>query len=364
VNQVNYQINEKLSYPVYTGTDLWNVIRETLSPSVQQNDLYILTDRNTRKFCYPILLSNIPGFGRLPVFTLPAGEDTKKLKQLENVWKWLMESGASRNSMLVNLGGGVISDIGGFAAATFNRGMRYINIPTSLVGQVDAGIGGKTGINVDGIKNQAGLFYNPIAVFILPQFLETLPQSHFRSGFAEIVKCAALSGKASWNRAKKFSLPGNDMLLTLIDETVNFKCSVVAGDPLDTSSRKVLNFGHTVGHSLESFYLGHGNKDYLHGDAVAAGMICEAYVSARLTGLPEEDLEEITSLVVSVFQPGGIESPDYEKIISLIEHDKKQTGAGICYSLLEEIGKPVTGILVNREILIESFNFYNTRVKR
>ena len=362
MNRDNYHIDEELPYPVYIGTGLWNIAYDIIGPFIGRNDLYILVDDNTLKFCYPVMLANIPGLNSMPFYTLPACEYNKGVKQLEKIWKWLMAEGASRNSLLLNLGGGVVSDIGGFAAATFNRGMKYINIPTTLIGQVDAGIGGKTGINIDGFKNQAGTFYDPVAVFIMPQFLETLPEAHLRSGFAEIVKCAALSGQDSWNRVKNFSLSDKAELLNLIEETVHFKCDVVAGDPFDTTSRRILNFGHTVGHGLEGFYLNKRKKDYLHGDAVAAGMICESRISAEVSGLPEGEIEEITGLLVSVFHPGRIEAADYEKIISFIDHDKKQPCAGLCYSLIERIGKPVTGVLVNREILVESFNYYNKKI--
>ena len=173
-----------------------------VQPFLKSGGVYIFTDHNTLRFCFPLLKDNIPILAQQPLYSIAPGEQSKDLTGLAGTWQWLMENGAGRNSLLINLGGGVVSDLGGFAAATFNRGMKYINIPTSLIGLVDAAIGGKSALNVSGIKNQAGLFYDPAAVFIIPAFLDTLPEDHYRSGFAEIIKCAALSGGKFWEMVK------------------------------------------------------------------------------------------------------------------------------------------------------------------
>jgi 3-dehydroquinate synthase len=364
VKQDNYYKDAILSYPVYLGSDLWNVTGSFLQPFILQGNAFLLADTNTQEFCLPLLKKNIPGFENIPAFILPAGEGSKDLAQFGKILKWLMVSGASRNSLLINLGGGVVTDIGGFAAAAFNRGMKYINLPTTLMGQVDAAIGGKTGINVGGVKNQAGLFYDPLAVFILPEFLETLPEEQTRSGFAEIVKCAALAGKGAWEIVKNSSFTDKQALFNLTGETVKFKCKVVAEDPFDLSSRKMLNFGHTAGHGLESFHISLGRKDYLHGDAVAAGMICESWISHETAGLPGNELEEITELIISAFHPDPIEKKHYSRISSFMDYDKKKTVAGIGYSLLEKLGKPVLGRTVDRDILYGSFDYYNNVITK
>jgi len=275
-----------------------------------------------------------------------------------------MEAGAVRESLLVILGGGVVSDLGGFAAATFKRGIRYINIPTSLIGQVDAAVGGKTGINIAGIKNQAGLFYDPSAVFILPELLETLPESNFRSGFAEIIKCAALSGNGFWEKMKNKTAQEQDHLFGFIFETVNFKCRTVAVDPFDHSTRKMLNFGHTVGHALEIFSNMPGRVGMLHGEAVAAGMICEAYLSYETAGLSEFWLEEITTVIKEFFDLKPIKNLSFGQLFTMMEHDKKKTINGIGFSLLESLGKPILERSVGRVNLTRSFEYFNRKIQK
>jgi 3-dehydroquinate synthase len=346
------------------GNDLWNITGDLIRPYIQEGNAFLLTDVNVRKLCLPVLQANIKEIGKVPVFSIPAGEVSKSAIHLEKVWQWLMASGASRGSLLINLGGGVVTDIGGFAAATYNRGMKYINIPTTLMGQVDAGIGGKTGINIGGVKNQVGLFYDPLAVFIVPEFLETLPEEHTRSGFAEIIKCAALAGDGFWEKVKDFSLADKAGLFDLACETAHFKCAAVAADPYDNSSRNMLNFGHTVGHGLESHYISLERENYLHGDAIAAGMICEAWISHQTTGLSVSEMEEVTSLIIKYFHLSPIEVGHFEQICSIMEYDKKKTPGGVGFSLLNKLGKPVSGKTVERKILLRSLEYYNNAVSQ
>lgn len=350
---------ESLTYPVHLGFNLWREIDQLLQPFLKSRGIYLLTDNNTHSYCLPVLKDNIPLLAEQPSFSISLGERYKDLSSLYRIWTWLMEAGAGKNSLLINLGGGVVSDLGGFAAATFNRGMPYINIPTSLIAQVDAAIGGKTGLNISGIKNQAGLFYNPAAVFIMPVFLETLPEAHFKSGFAEIIKCAALSGHKFWELLKKDGALERKHIFRLISETVNFKCRIVAEDPFDRSTRKMLNFGHTVGHALESFSNMPGRVEMLHGEAVAAGMICEAYISYETAGLPKYELEEISTVIKTFFDLEPLENRFFDQFLKMINHDKKKNINGIGFSLLECLGKPCLERSVERVNLIRSFEYYN-----
>jgi 3-dehydroquinate synthase len=359
---VNHPANimiESLTYPVYLGHDLWQEIDQIARPFLKSGGVYILTDTNTSRFCFPTLSGKIPILTGQALYSITPGEQSKDLQGLAGVWKWLMESGAGRNSLLINLGGGVVSDMGGFAAATFNRGMKYINIPTSLIGQVDAAIGGKSALNVSGIKNQVGLFYNPEAVFILPDFLETLPEAHFKSGFAEIIKCAALSGGEFWERLKKANPTDRKNIFNLLSETVRFKCRVVAEDQFDNSARKMLNFGHTVGHALESIFNIKDENFILHGEAVAAGMICEAYLSNKLAGMGIDELEEISSVIRNYFDLKPIGENHFERLAEFVNYDKKKSANGIGFSLLEGFGKHSPGIVVNSTDLIQSIAYYN-----
>jgi 3-dehydroquinate synthase len=357
LRQHTYLKFESLTYPVYIGSGILNELKALIQPYLKSGGIYILTDLNTRDFCIPELYHHIPGLTGQPLFSIIPGEKSKELYTLEEIWIWLMNSGATRDSLLINLGGGVVSDLGGFAAATYKRGIPYINIPTSLIGQADAAIGGKTGVNISGVKNQAGLVYDPQAVFILPELLATLPEAHIKSGFAEIIKCAALSGNGFWEMVKAKKTPDQHDLFDLISETVKFKCNVVSEDPSDRSTRKILNFGHTVGHALESYNLENGGM--LHGEAVAAGMICEAFLSFEIAGLPGDELEEISSVIRTFFDPKPIDKGYFHGLIRLMDHDKKKTSEGRGFSLLKSIGKPSFERSVDQVKIIKSFEYFN-----
>jgi 3-dehydroquinate synthase len=359
-----YHINESLAYPVIIGYELWPEMDTFLKPFMKSGRLFILTDDNTRNYCLPVLINHLPVLALQAVFNISPGEQSKDISSLERIWQWLMKAGATKDSLLINLGGGVVSDIGGFAAATYKRGMRYINVPTSLMGQVDAGIGGKTGINIAGVKNQAGLIYNPSAVFINPVFLATLPGAHRTSGFAEIIKNAALSGGGFWEQLKNMVYHEQDLFFDILLKAVTFKCSIVADDLFDLSTRKMLNFGHTVGHAIESFSYEQGTTGWMHGEAVAAGMVCEAYLSHLTSGLPKSEMEEITAVISTFFNLKPLESRSYDKILHLIDHDKKKTTPGIGFSLLENLGKPCLERSVDRQDIIRSLEYYNQIFKK
>lgn len=362
-NPANIKI-DSLSYPVYLGTDPWPEIHQIILPYLDSGGVFILTDANTSRYCLPLLLDNIPLLAGRPLFSIEPGEQSKDLPVVADAWTWLMESGAGRNSLLINLGGGVVSDLGGFAAATFNRGMKYINIPTSLIGQVDASIGGKSALNINGIKNQVGLFYNPAAVFIIHGFLETLPEDHFKSGIAEIIKCAALSGGEFWQLLKQKGAPDRADIFPLIYEAVTYKCRIIAEDPLDNYSRQMLNFGHTIGHAIESLYNSMGDVKMLHGQAIAAGMISEAWLSNKLAGMSLEDLKDLSTVLKSHFELNPIEEKDYTRLLQAVIYDKKKSGKGIRFALLQGLGKHSPGIVVNNTDMIESFGYYNEVVQR
>jgi 3-dehydroquinate synthase len=355
---------ESLTYPVHIGFDLWHEIEIILQPFLKSGGIYILTDHNTSKYCFPVLKEKITILTEQPLYSISPGEQSKDLPGLASIWTWLMENGAGRNSLLINLGGGMVSDLGGFAAATFNRGMAYINIPTSLIGQVDAAIGGKSALNVNGIKNQAGLFCNPDAVFIIPVFLETLPEAHYKSGYAEIIKSAALSGHKFWELLKQDDTFDHNQIFSLIAETVSFKCRIVAEDPFDKSGRKMLNFGHTVGHALESVGNIRGGDEMLHGQAVAAGMICEAYLSNKLAGMSVNELDNISSVIKFFFDLKPVAEDLFDELAGYVNYDKKKTENGIGFSLLESIGKHSPDIIVDHESLIQSFEYYNRIIKQ
>jgi 3-dehydroquinate synthase len=359
VERDDYLIINHLSYPVYIGANPWDLLKEFVGPYLNGRGVFILTDLNTQKYCLPVLIEHVPSLAGIPSLAVEPGEQSKDLMSAGRIWNWLMENNAGRKSLLINLGGGVISDLGGFSAATFKRGMPFINIPTSLIGQADAAIGGKTGINHSGVKNQAGVFADPSAVFVFPAFLRTLPSDQIRSGFAEILKSALLAGNDVWERIRSVESPYGETDESLIIESVKYKAKLVSIDPYDHSSRKALNFGHTAGHAIESFFNRPGMPGMLHGDAVAEGMVCEAFISSGLAGLPETDMESIISTIIRHFPVKSIDGQYFEEILSLMEHDKKKLGTGINFSLLKSIGHPVVDIEAEREIIFQSFRYLN-----
>lgn len=351
------------SGPVFISHEPWHEIELFLSPHASRGGIYILTDQNTYKYCLPRLKDNLTFLQNCPVFALIPGDESKNLLSLEMIWHWLMENNAGRDSLLVNLGGGVVSDLGGFAAATFKRGMPYINVPTTLIGQADAAIGGKTGINVAGFKNQAGLFSDPSAVFINPAFLETLPDEHFKSGFAEIIKCAALAGNDFWKEVKNYSSGINHQLEALIIRSVDFKCRITSQDPLDRSIRKILNFGHTIGHAIESCFNRPGRKEIFHGEAIAIGMICESILSHELEGLSQDETGRICGLIRARFDLRPLETGDHQELIRFMQQDKKMNNRGIGFTLLKNVGNPVFDRVADMSHVLRSFNSYNHFMK-
>jgi 3-dehydroquinate synthase len=348
-----------LPYPVYVGNDMWDKIRRLVLPYLRKEGVFLLADQNTEKHCLPILLHFIPELYDAEIFTLKTGESSKNISTLGELWNWLIERNARRGSLVINLGGGVVSDIGGFAAATIKRGIPYINIPTTLIGQADAAIGGKTGINMAGAKNQAGVFHNPEAVFIIPDFLLTLPDRHFKSGFAEIIKCAALSGKSSWTKLHNMSGYSVECLTPLIYDAVRYKSSIVKKDPFDRAERKALNFGHTAGHAIESLFNQHGMTGMLHGEAVASGMIIETFLSGIISGLNEHERDDLISVICKHFDLPVVLDKYHEVLMNLMNLDKKNDADSINFTLLESIGKPVINCKVSANDIMLSFGKLN-----
>jgi 3-dehydroquinate synthase len=295
------------------------------------------------------------------------GEASKSLENAEKLWLDLMAEGADRSSLLINLGGGVVSDLGGFVAAGYNRGIKYINIPTSLMGQADAAIGGKTAVNLGNIKNQVGFFHSAAAIFICPDFLMTLPEEHLRSGFAEIIKSILVSDGSLWRRLK--NRPVSRMLRQpvesafwqeLILAAITFKNKVVVKDYREVKLRKVLNFGHSFGHAFESFSMMDSQVPLLHGEAVAAGMICAAWLSHRKTGLSRPALDEITNYIVEGFGRYHVGPVSLPILMEIMKHDKKMKDGKLQFTLLSKPGLPLLNVSCSQEEILEAIDFYNT----
>ncbi len=291
----------------------------------------LLVDENTKKYCLPKL--NNP-YDLL--IEIKSGEQEKNLETCDQIWKDLTVSSFTRKSLLVNLGGGVIGDMGGFAASTFKRGIPFVNVPTTLLSQVDASIGGKLGVDYNGLKNHIGVFRDPDAVIVDSSFLETLPQKHVISGYAEVAKHALIHDDKHWSHLDAQDLDSLDWK-EIIPKSIAIKQQVVSEDPFEKGLRKILNFGHTLGHAIESHLL-HSATPLLHGEAIAIGMILESHISTAQGMTSTKDYESIKNhLMVRFNLP--TELPAYETLAPYLIQDKKNINENVSFSLLKRIGE-------------------------
>lgn len=320
------------------------------------SQLGVISDSNTAKFCYPIIASLLPENHKH--FSFPAGEVNKNLTTCTQIWQWMTDVGFDRKALIINLGGGVTGDMGGFCAATYKRGIRFINIPTTLLSQVDASVGGKLGIDFNGFKNHIGVFTQPELVLISEIFLETLPLEELRSGYAEVLKHGLIQN-ADYFSCLKINSWEKQNWREIIEKSVQIKREVVEKDPKENGLRKILNFGHTIGHAFESFYLD-SEKHLLHGEAIAVGMICEAYLSHKKSGLPKDDLKTITEALTEIYGIFQFPETDIDGIIQLCSQDKKNEGSTVNFSLLRRIGNCDYNITANTAEIKEAITYYQT----
>ena len=317
--------------------------------------VFVLVDEMTHEHCLPLFV-DFSAFDPDLVMTIKAGEAHKTIDTCVQVWNTLSDYGADRKSLLINLGGGVVTDLGGFVASTFKRGIDFVNIPTTLLAMVDASVGGKTGVDLGTLKNQVGVINQPKMVLVLPAFLKTLEERQLRSGYAEMLKHALIANENLWTPLKTLypNITGDS-----IKDSVVLKEKIVEMDPYEQKERKKLNFGHTIGHSIESFYLGHdGKTTLLHGEAIAIGMIMEAYLSYEIQGLSKVQLEDITRTILSFFPKVEIEEQEILPILDYLKHDKKNSHGNVNFTLLSGIGRSVVDIKIPPEYLIKAFTYY------
>lgn len=288
----------------------------------------------------------------------PSGERHKNLRTCEKIWNELLLLKADRHTLIVNLGGGVTGDLGGFCTATFMRGLPFVQAPTTLLSQVDASIGGKLGVDFQGIKNLIGVIRQPEAVFIDPSFLTTLPPREIRSGFAEIVKHALIADAEYWHEILKIErLPTVDWS-TFILPSLCIKNALVEADPLEKNIRKALNFGHTVGHAIESWSL-MTRQPLRHGEAIAVGMVCEAWISTKIAGLPEADFQQIAHFIFKIFGRKNIDTQRISTILEFMQHDKKNRNGKLNFTLIPSIGKYRIGQEADERLVAESLRVYS-----
>lgn len=333
--------------------ELENIISES-----KNDKFFILTDSNTNKNCLNMLHCSEP-IANAHIITIKADDTNKNIESTAHVWKELSDNGCTRHSCLINIGGGMVTDLGGFAASTFKRGIDFINIPTTLLSMVDASVGGKTGINFNGLKNEIGVFNDAKAVIIDTAFLKTLDQHNICSGYAEMLKHSLLKDYKMWVQHINFNLysPDFDPLLNMIKESVEVKERIVSEDPHESGIRKALNLGHTAGHAFESYAM-HTNSPILHGYAVAYGIICELYLSHALQGFPLDKMRQTVNFIKENYGRMNITCDDYESLYSLMKHDKKNTGNEINFTLLKDVGDIKINQTVSKELILESLDFY------
>lgn len=345
-------------YSIFFNLECYNGINKHFKENIYSK-IFILVDENTHNHCLPIFLSRFETSLEIEIIEIESGEKNKTIETCISVWNVLSELGADRKSILINLGGGVITDIGGFIASTFKRGIAYINIPTTLLAMVDASVGGKTGIDLGHLKNQIGVINSGKMVLIDIDFLDTLPKNQFRSGLAEMLKHGLIHSEDYWNEFDNtFSLESKN-LDNLIRESVIIKKGIVEKDPNEIGVRKTLNYGHTLGHAIETYYLSNKEKiDLLHGEAVAIGMVLATYLSVKIAGFDELTCNTIKEKIISIYGKTQIDESDYKPIIDLLKFDKKNEHGKINFVLLKDFGKSKINCQVTNDLIIESFDFY------
>lgn len=344
------------SYAVHFNTDAYKALNIHLA-ATNYSKIFILVDENTHEHCLPSFMAHLESNSVIEIIEIEEGEINKNIHTCTQVWEVLSELDADRKSLVINLGGGVVTDLGGFVASTFKRGINFINVPTTLLAMVDASVGGKTGVDLGVLKNQIGVINQPEMVLVVTSFLATLNDRQLHSGYAEMLKHGLIKDRNYWNTLNGISTFDN--LDNLIYDSVVIKNEVVLKDPTEQNLRKILNYGHTLGHAVESYFLESEEHELLlHGEAIAIGMILEAYLSYKLSGLSKEDMDNIKNAFLSRYKKVTITDADIAKILPLLKFDKKNAHGEINFVLLKSIGEPVIDVTIPSDLLHEAFSYY------
>lgn len=352
------QAINSLGYQVYFEEDLASL--ESFISERNYSQILILVDINTNENCLPVFQAAVPNLTNYDIIEVDPGEENKNIDFCIGVWKTMLDFGADRKALMINLGGGVVTDMGGFAASTYKRGIDFIHIPTTLLSQVDASVGGKTGIDLDNVKNIIGTFTQPQAVFISNRFLGSLDSRQMASGFAEVIKHGLIQDKSLYERCKTVELAQIDS--SIIHRSVEIKNNVILQDPTEQGLRKILNFGHTIGHAIEGYSLFNDERPLLHGEAIGIGMICEAWLSHKYCGLSEAELKDIAQLFLSIYPNYRYTKDQYSSFLELMKNDKKNENNKIGFALLNSIGDCTYNIYVSEEDILSSLDYYLTLI--
>lgn len=325
--------------------------------SQKADKLFVLTDETTQKLCLP-LIKDFPCMSGASPIVIKAGDENKSLEAVVHVWEELQHMGATRHSLLINLGGGMVTDLGGFVASTFKRGIHLINIPTTLLSMVDASVGGKTGFNFGGLKNEIGVFRNASSVILDTTFLNTMDHENILSGYAEMLKHGLINNEKMLAELLTFDVehPDLSVLQRMVAESVEVKQHIVLEDPTEQGIRKALNLGHTIGHAFESLAL--KRQPVLHGYAVAWGLVCELYLSVVKMGFPTERMRQVVRFIFDNYGRMPISCNDYPTLIELMTHDKKNVAGKINFTLLGAVGDIRINQTATKEEIEEALDFY------
>ncbi|MEO5601074.1 MAG: 3-dehydroquinate synthase [Cyclobacteriaceae bacterium] len=343
-------MTDNIKFSSDPGADLATFLKEK-----NYSKIAVLTDENTERYCYPQVRNALNAHHNI---LIRSGEEQKSIATCESIWSEMTEQGLDRHAVLIVVGGGVLGDMGGFCAATYKRGIDFILIPTTLLSQVDASIGGKLGIDFKHFKNHIGVFQTPALTLLHAGFLDTLPESEKRSGFAEVIKHALIADLAMWEEIRKKSLQ-NQSWDVLLKHSVNIKLKVVTKDPYEKGLRKILNAGHTIGHALETFLL-NANRKILHGEAVAAGLVCEGFLAKEKGLLSQEAFEGLLKYIKNLFGKVSFAQEEEAEIVALTRQDKKNRENKILCVLLDGIGKARWDCEIRPEEVKEALSFYRS----
>jgi 3-dehydroquinate synthase len=348
------------NYPIHFNEEGYKALNLHLKENKYSN-LFIIVDSNTNEFCLPRFLPFIETDLTIEIVEFENGEENKNIETCVQIWNVLTELGADRKTLIINLGGGVVTDLGGFVSSTFKRGVDFIHIPTTLLSMVDASVGGKNGVDLGNLKNQIGVINTPTMVLIDTQYLETLPQNEMRSGLAEMLKHGLIYDKTYWEQFLDLKAIDFADFDELIYRSVVIKNEIVSQDPTEKNIRKSLNFGHTLGHAIESYFLENKNKTtLLHGEAIAVGMILESYISLDKKLISVQEYKLIKTTIKSIFSDVSFFENDIEPILELLIHDKKNEFGTIQFALIEGIGKIKINQSVENELILRAFNDYQS----
>jgi 3-dehydroquinate synthase len=351
---------EANGYSIYFNENGYDALNQHLFEN-KYSKIFIITDSNSNDLCLPVFLPKIETDLEIEIIEFESGESSKNIETCAEIWNVLTELGADRKSIIINVGGGVVTDLGGFVASTFKRGIAFIHVPTTLLAMVDASVGGKNGIDLGNLKNQIGVINTPKLLLTHTQFLKTLPQNEMRSGLAEMLKHGLIYDSNYWDKFLDLSKLDFADFDQLIYDSITIKNEIVKMDPNESGIRKALNFGHTLGHAIESYFLESETKTtLLHGEAIAAGMILESYISLRKNLVSEKEYLQIKSAIKTIFDLVAFDENDLMPIMDLLIHDKKNEYGNIRFSLLDGIGKIKINQAVENNLIIKAFEDYKS----